>query len=309
MKRAEATRNCGAPRWYARVWMLALFMAPPMVAAAQVDTVAIYSAAMGKAAQAVVVLPERYLTSTERFPVVYLLNGWSGSYRDWPTKTDLKPLADRYEFIIVCPDGGYASWHLDSLLRKDSQCSTRPISQERCPIISTRTTGRLTAPLGGFSAASAWAAMRPLPCWQNTPTALREPGACMSGAMTLPADARRAGLADVLGEYENDPRLWEENSALLPPVKWVGRRPSFWTVGWTTFYWRQINNYTAGCLSSKSRMGTSNAQVATPRPPGPTPLSTASSSSANTCGEERRPAAAGRAWGNARIPKQGRWWS
>lgn len=220
MKRAEATRNCGAPRWYARVWMLALFMAPPMVAAAQVDTVAIYSAAMGKAAQAVVVLPERYLSSTERFPVVYLLHGWSGSYRDWPTKTDLKPLADRYEFIIVCPDGGYASWYLDSPLRKDSQYETY-IAGEVPDYIDAHyrtiadSTGRFLCGLsmGGHGAFTLLA---------KYPHRFAGAG-CMSGAMTLPAGARRAGLADVLGEYEQDPRLWEENSALFLATRLVGR--------------------------------------------------------------------------------------
>lgn len=190
------------------------------VDAAQVDTVAIFSPAMAKAAQAVVVLPERYLTSQERFPVVYLLHGWSGSYRDWPTKADLKPLADRYEFILVCPDGGYASWYVDSPLRKDSQYETY-IAKEVVDYVDAHyrttadSTGRFLCGLsmGGHGAFTLLA---------KYPERFAGAG-CLSGAMTLTPAARRAGLADVLGEYEQAPRLWEENSATFLCTRLAGR--------------------------------------------------------------------------------------
>jgi S-formylglutathione hydrolase FrmB len=55
------------------------------------------------------------------FPVVYLLHGWSGTYRQWNDITDCQLLADRYGFIIVCPDGLYDSWYINSPALKQSR--------------------------------------------------------------------------------------------------------------------------------------------------------------------------------------------
>lgn len=84
--------------------------------AAKVDTVSIYSAAMDKSIRCVVILPESYdVQNEERFPVVYLLHGYSGNYANWITKVpSLKEEADNYKMIIVCPDGAYGSWYFDS---------------------------------------------------------------------------------------------------------------------------------------------------------------------------------------------------
>lgn len=48
------------------------------------------------------------------YPVVYLLNGWSGTYHQWNDITDCQDYANRYGFIIVCPDGLYDSWYINS---------------------------------------------------------------------------------------------------------------------------------------------------------------------------------------------------
>ncbi len=41
----------------------------------------------------------------KNFPVVYLLHGWSGNYKQWNHIIDCQAYADKYQFIIVCPDG------------------------------------------------------------------------------------------------------------------------------------------------------------------------------------------------------------
>ncbi len=81
---------------------------------ADVDTVSVWSEAMGKNVKSVIVTPDRY-TQRDSFPVVYLLHGYSGNYADWVNKApEIKDFADRYSLIIVCPDGGYGSWYWDS---------------------------------------------------------------------------------------------------------------------------------------------------------------------------------------------------
>jgi putative tributyrin esterase len=186
---------------------------------AQLDTLEVPSQAISKTFKAVVVLPGRYHKSKKSYPVVYLLHGWSGSYRDWSTNTNLKPLADRYGFIIVCPDGGYAGWYLDSPLKKDSQYETY-IAKEVVDFIDHNyrtiadSRGRFLCGLsmGGHGAFTLLA---------KYPERFAGAG-CMSGAMTFSSGDRRAGLADLLGDYETNQKKWAENSALFLSDRLVG---------------------------------------------------------------------------------------
>ena len=83
--------------------------------AGSVDTVSIYSKAMRKTAKCVVIVPDSMEGKKKTFPVVYLLHGYSGDYSNWIKKVpELKKLADDYQLIIVCPDGGQSSWYFDS---------------------------------------------------------------------------------------------------------------------------------------------------------------------------------------------------
>ena len=83
--------------------------------AGQVDTLEIYSAAMQKSIRCVVIRPDTYNSTADPYPVVYLLHGWSGDYTGWlGDAPHLQQLVDRYNLLIVCPDGGYDSWYLDS---------------------------------------------------------------------------------------------------------------------------------------------------------------------------------------------------
>ncbi|MBN9298143.1 MAG: esterase family protein [Filimonas sp.] len=84
--------------------------------AASVDTALIHSASMNKDVKCVVVKPNSYASnSTQKFPVVYLLHGYSGSYNNWVKKVpEVQTLADQYNLIIVCPDGAFSSWYFDS---------------------------------------------------------------------------------------------------------------------------------------------------------------------------------------------------
>lgn len=46
-------------------------------------------------------------------PTLFLLHGYSGSWRDWGNHTDLQSLCDRTGWRIICPDGFYKSWYFD----------------------------------------------------------------------------------------------------------------------------------------------------------------------------------------------------
>lgn len=93
--------------------------------AATVDTISVYSASMHKAGKCVVIMPAGYNNNKKQFPVVYLLHGWSGNYSDWVNKAPvIKKIADDYQLMIVCPDGGYSSWYIDSPIDSSERYET-----------------------------------------------------------------------------------------------------------------------------------------------------------------------------------------
>ncbi len=112
-----------------RISLLSLFLLQTCFSfAATVDSIEVQSAAMKKTLKAAVVLPDSYKSSNHAFPVLYLLHGGQGSFRDWLTQTPDKMLlhriADQYNIVIVTPEGGATSYYFDSPLVQESQFET-----------------------------------------------------------------------------------------------------------------------------------------------------------------------------------------
>lgn len=84
--------------------------------AGRADTINVYSRSMQKNIKCVVITPDSYKKRHgKRFPVIYLLHGYSGNYAQWPERApQLKDKSDELQAIFVCPDGGFNSWYLDS---------------------------------------------------------------------------------------------------------------------------------------------------------------------------------------------------
>ncbi|MDE3178421.1 MAG: hypothetical protein KGM47_02075 [Acidobacteriota bacterium] len=60
-----------------------------------------------------VILPQDYAATTRRFPVLYLLHGYTGHYSDWVTRTKLLEYAKPYEEIIIMPEDENG-WYVDN---------------------------------------------------------------------------------------------------------------------------------------------------------------------------------------------------
>ncbi|MFH2143294.1 MAG: alpha/beta hydrolase-fold protein [Bacteroidota bacterium] len=67
-----------------------------------------------------VFVPENY-NRIEKYPVVFLLHGYSGNYKTWNKIIPLQEYANNLNFIIVCPDGLYNSWYINSPVRENCQ--------------------------------------------------------------------------------------------------------------------------------------------------------------------------------------------
>ncbi len=95
---------------------------------AKVDTLSVYSDSMNKYMPAAVVLPVCYDDNDDEYPVIYLLHGAYGDFKDWlvklPDEGVVQSLANQYGIIFVLPEGGTFSFYLDSPWDDDSRYET-----------------------------------------------------------------------------------------------------------------------------------------------------------------------------------------
>jgi S-formylglutathione hydrolase FrmB len=70
------------------------------------------SQALDRRASYRVMLPEDYAGSARRYPVLYLLHGLTGSYKDWGDRTRLVDHLAGMDLIVVMPDAG-DSWYVN----------------------------------------------------------------------------------------------------------------------------------------------------------------------------------------------------
>jgi S-formylglutathione hydrolase FrmB len=96
------------------IFLLCTLSLAATLQAATVDVLSIPAEKMGSEVSTTLILPDAYAGSTNRFPVLYLLHGAGGDYEAWNAKAPLAELADQYNIIMVCPDGGKTSWYFDS---------------------------------------------------------------------------------------------------------------------------------------------------------------------------------------------------
>lgn len=179
----------------------------------QVDTIEIFSAKMNKTAKAVVIFPDNYRNDTgEKYPVVYLLHGYSDNYSTYINKIPaIKRIVNDYQFIVVCPDGGYSSWYLDSPVDKNYQYETY-ISKEVVEYIDKNyrtlasTKGRAITghSMGGHGAL--YIALRHLETFGAAGS--------MSGGVDLNYKPKGWHIQKRLGNYETHPERWHENSVI-----------------------------------------------------------------------------------------------
>jgi len=105
----------------------------------RVSTDQLESKLMGRKMPYNVILPERYVASTQtgrRFPVMYLLHGLTGNFDNWRSRTDLVNYSATYDLIIVTPEGE-DGWYTDNV-SKDGDKYESYIIKELVPEIDKR---------------------------------------------------------------------------------------------------------------------------------------------------------------------------
>ncbi|MDE1191212.1 MAG: alpha/beta hydrolase family protein [Arachidicoccus sp.] len=176
--------------------------------AATTDTISIYSNAMHKSYKCSIFFPDDY-SAQKSFPVVYLLNGYSGGYRDWINNKNLINCVDAYHIIVVCPDGGFSSWYFDS--PKDSIWKFETYIAKEVPayidqhyhtIPDREHRGIVGLSMGGHGAM--YLAIKHKDFFGTC--------ASMSGGVDFTPFPDNWEIAKHLGKYEDNKELWEQNT-------------------------------------------------------------------------------------------------
>jgi len=177
----------------------------------QVDTVAVYSEKMKKEVKSVVIKPEDY-AKNKKYPVVYLLHGYSDNYAKWiNTVPAIKRLATKHEIIIVCPDGGYSSWYFDSPIDPEFQYESY-ITQDLTKFIDNNYStikdrkGRAITGLSMGGHGAMFLAIRHRDLFAQAGS--------MSGGIDLLYSTKKWEIAKRLGNYEDTPNEWTSRSVV-----------------------------------------------------------------------------------------------
>lgn len=180
---------------------------------AQVDTLVVSSDNLPTPMKITVALPADYNTSTtSTYPVVYLLNGYSGGYRDYIQRNPLDSLATANRMIIVCPDGR-DSWYWDSPVVKEQKMEsfiTKDIVKfidDTLRTIPDRDHRAITGlSMGGHGAL--WLAMRHRDLFGSAGS--------MSGGVdiTQPKFHNSWKMKRWLGEYDANPQRWADHTVI-----------------------------------------------------------------------------------------------
>ncbi len=182
------------------------------------------SISMNKEIPASVLLPDAYFKDPNtRFPVVYLLHGYSGNYASW-TKDfpETKKWGNILNCIIVSPDGAFSSWYFDSPVDPSFRYETHVakevvayIDREFRTIASRKGRAISGLSMGGHGALF---------------LALRHPdvfGAAgsMSGGVDLRPFPGNWDIAKRLGSRQEFPQRWEEGSVINNLYRWDEKMP------------------------------------------------------------------------------------
>jgi S-formylglutathione hydrolase FrmB len=189
-----------------RIFPLIVFFLSLVNAAS--ETIIIPSLAMKKGFKASVVTPKEY-ASGKRYSVVYLLHGYSGNYSTWSKIAPLEAYSDSFRIILVCPDGDYNSWYLDSPVKTNSAFATY-IVKEVIPCIDQRyrtwpdAKGRaiVGSSMGGHGALTLLAMHPDMFCGAGS----------ISGIMDLTEFPGEWDIASVLGPFDHNQRSWQLHS-------------------------------------------------------------------------------------------------
>ena len=180
--------------------------------AAHVDTIQVFSASMNKNIKTCVIVPDNYKKSKKKFPVVYLLHGYSGNYGTWVKSfKEVLQQVDRYGFIAIGVDGNYSSWYFDSPIDPTFKYETYiidelvPFIDKKYKTIASRE-GRAISGLSMGGHGSLYLSLKHQDVFGAAGS--------MSGGVDIRPFSEKWDIKNRLGAITDFPENWEKNTVV-----------------------------------------------------------------------------------------------
>jgi S-formylglutathione hydrolase FrmB len=179
----------------------------------------------------------------EKLPVLFLLHGYSGNYKQWHGIMDAQKYANDYGFIIVCPDGLFSSWYLNSPVKSDMQFETFFFDELFPDIKSKYKVDANNVFISGLSMGGHGALYLFL-----KQEALFKSAGSTSGGIKLSDGFGKYGLGPILGNPPADSDLWQKYSvtSMIDQLK-GNKKPFIFDCGSDDFFYQANNELKQKC--------------------------------------------------------------
>ncbi len=173
----------------------------------------------------------------KKLPVVFLLHGYSGNYKQWHQIMDAQRYADEYGFLVVCPDGLYSSWYLNSPVKADLQFETFFFEELLPDIKKNYVIDESNLFITGLSMGGHGA----LHLFIQRPDLFKSAGST-SGGVRLSDGFGKYGLGEVLGNPPKESALWQKYAVLSNLHRLEGiEKPFIFDCGSGDFFYEANN--------------------------------------------------------------------
>ena len=177
--------------------------------------------------------PQNY-QQKDKLPVLFLLHGYSANYKQWHNIMDAQKYANDYGFIIVCPDGLYSSWYINSPVKSDMQFESFFFDELFPDIKSKYKMDANNVFISGLSMGGHGA----LYLFIKHQELFKSAGST-SGGIKLSDGFGKYGLGDVLGYPPADSELWQKHSVTTVIDQLKGnKKPFIFDCGSDDFFYK-----------------------------------------------------------------------
>ncbi|MEJ5993869.1 alpha/beta hydrolase family protein [Pedobacter sp. Du54] len=186
--------------------------------------------------------PQNY-QQKDKLPVLFLLHGYSGNYKQWNKIMDAQKYANDYGLIIVCPDGLYSSWYINSPVKSDMQFESFFFDELYPDIRSKYKMDTNNVFISGLSMGGHGA----LYLFIKRPELFKSAGST-SGGIQLSDGFGKYGLGEILGNPPATSELWQKYSVtgLIDQLK-GNKKPFIFDCGADDFFYKSNNALKQKC--------------------------------------------------------------
>lgn len=158
--------------------------------------------------QYLVFKPDNY-NESEKYPLLFMLHGHGGDYKQWSDIVNVQQCADKYNFIIVCPDGNYDSWYVDSPIDSAVKFESYFFNNLIPEIFKSFSIDKRNIFITGLSMGGHGA----INLFLNYPNFFKSAGST-SGILDLLPFPENWGIKKVLGDQDQNRHNWIKHSAI-----------------------------------------------------------------------------------------------